>query len=48
MAALPERRAQLRKRLAETGGPELDGSVEGLDALDEWYIATAIPSSPTA
>lgn len=46
MAALPERRAQLRERLTDTGGPELDGTVEGLDALNEWYIATAMSEQP--
>ena len=27
VASFPERRAQLRERLVDTGGPELDGSV---------------------
>ncbi|BDZ60703.1 hypothetical protein Lsed01_00044 [Demequina sediminis] len=39
--ALPVRREQLRARLAETCGPELDGSFESLDALNEWYIRIA-------
>lgn len=39
--ALPLRREQLRARLAETGGPELDGSLESLDALNEWYVRMA-------
>lgn len=39
--ALPLRREQLRARLAETDGPELDGSLESLDALNEWYIRIA-------
>jgi len=39
--ALPLRREQLLARLSETGGPELDSSLESLDALNEWYIRIA-------
>lgn len=46
VAALPERREQLRRRIAETGGPALDGTIEGLDPLNEWYIATALADQP--
>jgi hypothetical protein len=46
VAGLPERREQLVQRLTETGGPTLDGTLEGLDALNEWYIATALADEP--
>lgn len=46
VAALPERRTQLRQRLADTGGPALDGTLEGLDALNAWYIDTALVDAP--
>lgn len=46
MASLPERRTQLTRRLAETGGPGLDGTLDGLDALNEWYIDTALADQP--
>ena len=41
VSALPDRREQLRARLVRTDGPELDGSLESLDALNEWYIRIA-------
>ncbi len=46
MDDLPLRREQLRHMVAATGGPPLDGTVEGLDALNEWYIETALRGEP--
>lgn len=46
LVELPTRREQLVRRLAETDGPVLDGSVEGLESLNEWYIATALADQP--
>jgi hypothetical protein len=46
MADLPLHREQLRQMLAATGGPQLDGSVDSLDALNEWYIETALRGEP--
>jgi hypothetical protein len=46
MVDLPLRREQLRQMLASTGGPQLDGTVESLDALNEWYIETALRGEP--
>lgn len=40
--SLPERREQLRQRLAATGGPELDGSLESLTPLMRWYYSVAL------
>lgn len=40
--SLPERRGQLRQRLADTGGPELDRSLESLSPLTEWYFEAAL------
>jgi len=46
MDDLPLRREQLRQKLAATGGPVLDGTVESLDPLNEWYIETALRGAP--
>jgi len=46
MADVPLRRDQLRERLTVTGGPVLDGTVESLDVLNEWYIETALSGEP--
>ena len=46
MAVLPERREQLRARLAETGGPELDGTRGSLREANEWFIRVAFEGEP--
>ncbi len=43
---LPLRREQLRHMVAATGGPQLDGTVESLDALNVWYVETALRGEP--
>ena len=48
MATVPERRVELAQRVAETGGPVLDRSVDSLLAVNEWFIEQALdrPDAP--
>lgn len=41
-AVVPERRRELEGRVAASGGPALDGSVESLVPLNEWFIAEVL------
>ncbi|WP_062071243.1 hypothetical protein [Demequina sediminicola] len=38
VASIPERRQQLRTLMANTGGPELDGTPASLQVLNDWAI----------
>ncbi|WP_146099654.1 hypothetical protein [Kineococcus xinjiangensis] len=38
LAERPQLVERLRRRIARTGGPELDGTVEGLEALGVWFF----------
>ncbi|MFS0705008.1 hypothetical protein AB6N23_10850 [Cellulomonas sp. 179-A 9B4 NHS] len=45
---VPDRRRELAERVAATGGPDLDRSVESLDAVNRWFIAQVLdrPAPP--
>ena len=39
VAALPQLRERLRRRVVRLGGPALDGALDGLPAVWNWYVA---------
>lgn len=48
MAVVGQRRAELALRVAETGGPVLDRSVDSLLAVNEWFIEQVLDGSAPA